>query len=63
MLIVASDGLWEFVSNSEAVAIAARCRTARAAAEALAAEAQARWAGRFDGAHCDDVTVAVAFLA
>jgi RNA polymerase II C-terminal domain phosphatase-like 3/4 len=62
VLIVASDGLWEFVSNAEAVRIAARCANAQLAAEALVLEAQAQWAVKFGGAHCDDITVAVAFL-
>ena len=62
LLIVASDGLWEWVGNADAVAIASRCHTPTAAAEALALEAQAQWALRFGGEYCDDVTVAVAFL-
>lgn len=39
-----------------------RCPTAQAAAEALVLEAQAQWAVKFAGAHCDDITVAAAFL-
>lgn len=39
-----------------------RCPTAQLAAECLALEAQAQWALRFGGQHCDDITVAVAFL-
>jgi RNA polymerase II C-terminal domain phosphatase-like 3/4 len=62
ILIVASDGLWEFVSSAEAVRIAARCTCAAAAAERLVQEARAQWASRFGGQLCDDVTVAVAFL-
>ncbi|KAL4447888.1 hypothetical protein ABPG75_005107 [Micractinium tetrahymenae] len=62
VLIVASDGLWEFVSNADAVRIASRCPTAQLAADCLTLEAQAQWAVRFGGQHCDDITVAVAFL-
>ncbi|EFN56528.1 hypothetical protein CHLNCDRAFT_144153 [Chlorella variabilis] len=62
ILIVASDGLWEFVGSAEAVRIASRCATAAAAAEALAQEARAHWAAKLGGAQCDDITVAVAFL-
>ena len=119
VLIVASDGLWEFVSSAEAVRIAARCAlclpagrhslglaraaplapslarvtrslgpqgcmhawhlascpllplthsccpllspvrrcaNAQLAAESLALEAQAQWAVKFGGMHCDDIT-------
>lgn len=62
ILIVASDGLWDFVSNAQAVRIASKCATAKQAAEALTLEAQAQWAVKFGGQHCDDITVACAFL-
>lgn len=62
VLIVASDGLWEWVSNTTAVAIAAAAATAEDAAHALVEAAQKQWAVRYRGRNCDDVTVVVAFL-
>lgn len=62
ILIVASDGLWDFISNDAALEIAARHKHADHAAAALTRAAQDAWAARFQGRHCDDITVAVAFL-
>ncbi|KAL4422270.1 hypothetical protein ABPG75_008467 [Micractinium tetrahymenae] len=62
VLIVASDGLWEWVSNTTAVAIASAAATAEDAAHALVEAAQKQWAVRYRGRNCDDVTVVVAFL-
>ena len=62
VLILASDGLWEVVSNEEAVGLAAAAPSAEAASEALLAAARARWADRLGSAFADDVTVITAFL-
>ncbi|KAL4855961.1 putative protein phosphatase 2C [Chlorella vulgaris] len=62
VLIVASDGLWEWLSNATAVSIAAAAGSAEAAARALVEAAQQQWAVRYRGRSCDDVTVVVAFL-
>lgn len=62
VLIVASDGLWEWMDSEEAVSIAWQYPTAQAAAEALTEMAQREWAVRYRGRTCDDITVAVAFL-
>jgi serine/threonine protein phosphatase PrpC len=62
VLIVASDGLWEWMSSEEAVAFAWQFPSARAAAEALTERAQRLWAVKYRGTVCDDITVAVAFL-
>jgi serine/threonine protein phosphatase PrpC len=61
MLILATDGVWEFISNDEAVLMAAQCPTPAAAAAALAAEAAQRWVTEEDGV-CDDITLVVLFL-
>jgi serine/threonine protein phosphatase PrpC len=61
LLILASDGIWEFISNDEAVAMAAAAATPSAAASALATAAAARWVKEEDGV-CDDITVIVLFL-
>jgi hypothetical protein len=62
VLIVASDGLWEWVSNAQAVGIASSAATAEDAAHALVEAAHKQWAVRYRGRNCDDVTVVVAFL-
>jgi serine/threonine protein phosphatase PrpC len=61
VLILASDGIWEFISNDEAIAMACAAPTPSAAAAALAAAAHARWVKEEDGV-CDDITLIVLFL-
>lgn len=62
VLIVASDGLWEWMEQDAAMNLAWSMPTAQCAAEALAEYARKRWATVFGGEVCDDVTVAVAFI-
>ena len=61
-IVVATDGIWDFVSNEEAVAIVAACDAPEEAATALAREAFRRWKQRNDGEIIDDITVLVASL-
>jgi serine/threonine protein phosphatase PrpC len=61
LLILATDGIWEFISNDEAVEMAAAAPTPSAAASQLAAAAHARWVKEEDGV-CDDITLIVLFL-
>ena len=61
-LIVASDGVWEHVSNDEAVMIAAACDGPEEAAEKIADEAKKRWRNEEEGSS-DDVTVVVVAFA
>lgn len=60
MLIVATDGLWDQVSNSEAVNIAANFADPQLAVAALIAEARGRWLER--DRNIDDITVCVVHL-
>jgi len=60
-IILASDGVWEFIGSQEAVDIAAGEATPAAAARALLAASRARWAAEEDGA-VDDVTVVIVQL-
>jgi serine/threonine protein phosphatase PrpC len=60
MLIVATDGLWDQVSNSEAVNIAANHSEAHEAVAALIDTARARWLEREK--NVDDITVCVIYL-
>ena len=60
VLIVATDGLWEFVSDQEAVDIVARAAEPSAAVNALIKEATARWL--INEKVVDDISVCVAFL-
>jgi serine/threonine protein phosphatase PrpC len=62
VLIVASDGLWEFVSSQAAVDIAAAAGSPERAAELLAEAGQQGWEAAYGQLHCDDITVAVAYL-
>jgi serine/threonine protein phosphatase PrpC len=58
--IVASDGVWEFIGNEEAVAIVHKCRTPDAACDALVAEASKRW--REQEEVIDDISCVVIFF-
>ena len=60
MLIVATDGLWDQLTNAEAVDIAAGCAEPNLAVAALVEEARARWLRREKSV--DDITVCVAYL-
>lgn len=60
MLIVATDGLWDQLSNSEAVNIAANHSEPGEAVSALLDEARSRWLEREK--NVDDITVCVVFL-
>jgi serine/threonine protein phosphatase PrpC len=59
-IIMATDGLWEFVSNMEAVALAATKKDPQQAVDALIREANDRWMR--EEQVIDDTTVCVAFL-
>eukprot|EP00752_Nemacystus_decipiens_P018531 g16614.t1 len=60
LLILATDGLWEFISDQEAVDIASRCSEPREAVHQLTHEATNRWMK--EEQVVDDITVCVAFL-
>lgn len=59
-MVIATDGVWEFISNEEAVAIVAGCSSPEAAAKKLVEEAHRRWVSEEDGV-VDDITVVVAW--
>ena len=62
-VIVCSDGVWEFISNEEAIALVANYGKSkvRQAAEQLAKLAWSRWIHN-EGETVDDITVLIAFL-
>lgn len=62
VLVLASDGVWEWLSSSQVVKIAAEQESADAAAAAVVEAARKEWAVRYQGRHCDDVTATVVFL-
>ena len=62
VLILASDGVWEFISSEEAVAIVEKTSTAQEATAALINEATVRWR-KEEGNYRDDVTAMVVHLA
>lgn len=59
-MILASDGVWEFITSQEAVDIVAQCKTAEEACKALADESTVRWKAEEDV--IDDITALVVFL-
>ncbi len=61
MFILGSDGIFEFISNEEAVRIAKTCNDASEACRALTGLAYARWMNSEE--RCDDITVIVGFLS
>lgn len=60
-IILASDGVWEFISSQEACEIVAEHKNATDACSELVAEAAARWK-RYEGNYRDDITAIIAFL-
>lgn len=64
VLLLCSDGIWEFVTPQEAVEIVSEFSAAKAmnAAERLAKEAWDRWIFEEGGAVVDDITVIVVYL-
>jgi serine/threonine protein phosphatase PrpC len=64
ILLLCSDGVWEFISPNEAVNIVNEFPPAKAmqAAEKLAKEAWDRWIKEEGGAVVDDITVVIKYL-
>ena len=60
MIIVASDGLWEFMTSQQVVDFIARVSEPKKAVDMLAAEASARWMK--EEQVIDDTTITVAYL-
>ena len=60
-VIVASDGIWEFIQSAEACALVYKHKSATDACSALVLEAAQRWK-RFEGSYRDDITCIVAHL-
>lgn len=58
-LILASDGVWEWVSNEDAVEIVAGCATANEGARKLMHRAKAEWLAKDIGSYVDDITALV----
>merc|ERR1711939_620370 len=54
-IILASDGLWEFVENQDAVDICMRAKTLEGAVQALAKESKRRW--QMNEPVIDDTTI------
>jgi serine/threonine protein phosphatase PrpC len=62
VVILGTDGLWDWISNEDAMRVAWSMPSAREAANALAEAAIKNWALYSQGKVCDDVTVAVVFV-
>ena len=60
MIILGSDGIFDFISNEEAVTIAKGCNDASEACRALVGLAYARWIDSEE--RTDDITVIVGYL-
>eukprot|EP00879_Flechtneria_rotunda_P010485 GHRR01010961.1.p4 GENE.GHRR01010961.1~~GHRR01010961.1.p4 ORF type:complete len:163 (+),score=68.78 GHRR01010961.1:1333-1821(+) len=61
LLILASDGVWEFISSKEAVEMVAACDTPEEGCRTLVDEAYQRWLNEEDGV-VDDITAVVVRL-
>eukprot|EP00475_Leptophrys_vorax_P013448 TRINITY_DN19854_c1_g1_i1.p1 TRINITY_DN19854_c1_g1~~TRINITY_DN19854_c1_g1_i1.p1 ORF type:complete len:396 (+),score=107.00 TRINITY_DN19854_c1_g1_i1:146-1333(+) len=59
-IVLASDGVWEFISNEEAVELVASCFTPKEACELLVDESTKRWRREEDVV--DDITAVVIFF-
>jgi hypothetical protein len=62
VIILASDGLWEFISSSHAVNLAINCTNATEACSQLVKLSKSKWAQDGHGTYCDDITIIVIFL-
>jgi len=60
-VIVASDGVWEFITSEEACHLVVKYKNATEACSALVLEATQRWK-RFEGSYRDDITAIIAYL-
>lgn len=58
LLIAASDGIWDVLSNEEVVSMAGNAVGAQAAARELVEVAEARWL-ESEGGYIDDITAVV----
>lgn len=61
-LIIASDGIWEFLSSADAVAMCSKHTSASEAAAELVAAATQKWSEADEGCYRDDITCTVIFL-
>ena len=61
-VILASDGVWDFVSNQEACDIVGSKTDPREASQAIVSVARERWKKNGGGQYIDDVTALVASL-
>jgi len=61
ILILASDGVWEFITNEEAMKIVSQHKDASSGCTALIAEATARWRAE-EGNYRDDITATVVYM-
>ena len=60
-VIVASDGIWEFISSQQACELIDKHTSARAACQELVLLAEQRWKDE-EGSYRDDITCIIAFL-
>lgn len=59
LLVVASDGIWDVMSNEEAIGLAGAAASATDAARALVEAAEGRWLDHDNGGYVDDITAVV----
>jgi hypothetical protein len=61
ILLLASDGVWEFIENNEACEMAVKCKTAADVCAALIDESSRRWREE-EGTYRDDITAICCFF-
>jgi serine/threonine protein phosphatase PrpC len=60
MLVIATDGLWDVMSDSEVVALCSTRSESSSAVSSLVKESRARWMSK--STCMDDITVCVAYF-
>lgn len=59
LLVAASDGVWDVLSNEEVVELAGAAPSAAAAARTIVTVAEARWENLDGGDYVDDISAVV----
>eukprot|EP00947_MAST-08B_sp_MAST-8B-sp1_P000366 g366.t1 len=55
-LVMASDGIWDYITGAEAISIISKFQDMQEAAEALVEEGMSRWAEKRPDGRRDDIT-------
>lgn len=59
VLVLASDGVWDLLSNEQVLALAAGAGSAAEAASRIAQQSRRAWVKEYGGSYVDDITAVV----